>query len=108
MPKEKQTSIYTKYEISRIIGARALQISMNAPVLLAFNKQELENMNYDPLKIAEKEFRSGVLPITVKRPLPQPIHEEEEDEIEVPVEEQPEAEEDQIAEMTPEKEEEKA
>ncbi len=69
---------FTKYEISRIIGARALQISMNAPILLSFKKEELEALHYDSLKIAELEFRSGILPITVKRPFPQPKEKEEE------------------------------
>jgi len=62
---------HTKYEIARILGARALQLSMNAPVLLKMNKEEMEAVNYDPLKIAEMELYEGVLPITVKRPLPQ-------------------------------------
>ncbi|MEM4330530.1 MAG: DNA-directed RNA polymerase subunit K [Candidatus Pacearchaeota archaeon] len=61
---------FTKYERARIIGARALQISMDAPVLIKLTKEELEEMNYDPLKIAEKELDSGVLPISVDRPLP--------------------------------------
>jgi len=68
---------FTKYEISRIVGARALQISMNAPILIALKKEELEAMNYDSLKIAELEFKSGILPITVKRPFPQPKELEE-------------------------------
>lgn len=62
---------HTRYEIARILGARALQLSMNAPVLLKMNKEEMEAVNYDPLKIAEMELYEGVLPITVKRPLPQ-------------------------------------
>ncbi len=62
---------HTKYEIARILGARALQLSMNAPVLLKMSKEEMEAVNYDPLKIAEMELYEGVLPITVKRPLPQ-------------------------------------
>ncbi|HLC54623.1 MAG TPA: DNA-directed RNA polymerase subunit K [Candidatus Nanoarchaeia archaeon] len=61
---------FTKYEIARIIGARALQIAMDAPVLLKITKEELESMRYDPLKIAEREFESDVLPISVYRPLP--------------------------------------
>ena len=76
---------FTKYEISRIIGARALQISMNAPILIALKKEELEAMNYDSLKIAELEFKSGILPITVKRPFPQPkeIEEDKKEDTEV-------------------------
>ena len=61
---------FTKYEIARILGARALQLSMNAPVLLKIDEKKLEEINYDPLKISELEFYFGVLPITVKRPLP--------------------------------------
>lgn len=51
---------YTKYEKARIIGARSLQISMSAPVLI---KTELT----DPIAIAEAEMENGVLPITVRR-----------------------------------------
>ncbi|MDD1658967.1 MAG: DNA-directed RNA polymerase subunit K [Methanomicrobiales archaeon] len=51
---------YTRYERARIIGARALQISMGAPVLI---KSEA----IDPLEIALEEFASEVIPITVKR-----------------------------------------
>lgn len=61
---------FTKYERARIIGARALQISMDAPILLKMKKEELEALNYDPLKIAEKELDSGSLPISVERPMP--------------------------------------
>jgi DNA-directed RNA polymerase subunit K len=51
---------YTRYERARIIGARALQISMGAPVLVKTER-------IDPLEIAMEEFASGVIPITVKR-----------------------------------------
>jgi len=61
---------FTKYEVARIIGARALQLAMGAPILLKLEKEELEKLNYDVIKIAEKEFQAGVLPITVRRPLP--------------------------------------
>ena len=62
---------FTKYEIARIIGARALQIAMDAPILLKMSEEELKEIKYDSLKIAEKEFQSGVLPISVNRPSPQ-------------------------------------
>ncbi len=61
---------FTKYEVARILGARSLQLAMDAPVLLKMSKEEEEDLNYDTLRIAEKELASGVLPITVKRPLP--------------------------------------
>jgi DNA-directed RNA polymerase subunit K/omega len=62
---------FTKYEIARILGARALQISMNAPLLIKISKEDLEKINYDALKIAEVELNSEILPISVKRPFPQ-------------------------------------
>ncbi|MEK6862392.1 MAG: DNA-directed RNA polymerase subunit K [Nanoarchaeota archaeon] len=61
---------YTKFEEARIIGARALQIAMGAPVLMNLSKEELEKMRYSPIEIAKKEFYMNVLPITIKRPLP--------------------------------------
>lgn len=64
---------YTKYEVARILGARALQISMNAPLLLNIPKEKLEELDFNPLKISEMEFEADILPITVKRPLPQKI-----------------------------------
>jgi len=67
MEKEK----FSKYEIARILGARALQISMNAPLLIKIEKEDLEKINYDALKIAEVELNSDILPISVKRPFPQ-------------------------------------
>jgi DNA-directed RNA polymerase subunit K len=51
---------YTKYEKARIIGARALQVAMGAPILI-----KTESM--DPVQIARSEFEENVLPITVRR-----------------------------------------
>ncbi|MDR3101873.1 MAG: DNA-directed RNA polymerase subunit K [Methanocalculaceae archaeon] len=51
---------YTRYERARIIGARALQISMGAPILVKTTK-------IDPLEIALVEYENNVIPITVKR-----------------------------------------
>ena len=61
---------FSKYEAARILGARALQIAMNAPLLIKMSKEDLEKVKYDALKIAEIEFESGVLPISVKKPFP--------------------------------------
>ena len=77
---EKEKISFTKYEVARIIGARALQISMNAPILINVEKEKLEELNYDPIKIAELEFKSGILPISIKRPMPKKFEEEEEEE----------------------------
>ena len=61
---------YTKYEIARIIGARALQIGMGAPFLLKLNKEKLEEINYNPVEIAKMEFDKNILPISIRRPMP--------------------------------------
>lgn len=53
---------YNKYERARIIGARALQIKMGAPVLVKVPKNVEK-----PIEIAELEFKENVLPLTVKR-----------------------------------------
>ena len=66
----KEIEKFTKYERARILGARALQISMDAPILLKADSELLSNLNFDPLRIAEKELDTGILPITVKRPMP--------------------------------------
>ena len=64
-------SQFTRYETARILGARALQIAMNAPLLIKISEEDLEKVKYDALKIAEIEFESNVLPISVKKPYPE-------------------------------------
>ena len=61
---------YTKYEIARIIGARALQISMGGPLLLKLKQEDLEKLKHNSIEIAKLELQKGILPITIKRPLP--------------------------------------
>ena len=61
---------FTKYETARILGARALQIAMNAPLLIKINQEDLEKIKFDALKIAEIELKSNILPISVKKPFP--------------------------------------
>jgi DNA-directed RNA polymerase subunit K/omega len=56
---------FTKYEKARIIGARALQISMNAPILIDRGNE------MSAIEIAKREFEAGILPITVKRLIPE-------------------------------------
>ncbi|KAG8526862.1 uncharacterized protein KY384_008291 [Bacidia gigantensis] len=58
------TPYMTKYERARVLGTRALQISMNAPVLV-----DLEGET-DPLQIAIKELREKKIPLVVRRYLP--------------------------------------
>ncbi len=70
MAKEEEIHKYTKYEIARMIGSRALQISMGAPFLVTLNEKDLEKIGYNPIEIAKLELEKDVLPITVKRPMP--------------------------------------
>jgi len=70
-PAERITTPYmTRFERARVLGTRALQISMNAPVMV-----ELEGET-DPLKIAMKELNQRKVPITVRRFLPDGSHED--------------------------------
>ena len=55
----------TRFEVARIIGARALQIALGAPVLVEDKTSDL-----DPINIAEKEFKANKIPMTIKRTLP--------------------------------------
>jgi len=52
---------YTRYERARIIGARALQISMGAPVLA----KDLKTV--EPIDVAMIELERDLIPITVKK-----------------------------------------
>jgi len=55
----------TKYERARIIGARALQLSMGAPILVSAPEHVK-----DLIDIAIIELEENVLPITIRRILP--------------------------------------
>jgi DNA-directed RNA polymerase subunit K/omega len=55
----------TRFEKARIVGARALQISMGAPILV-----DAESIITNPIDIALKELEGGILPITIRRTLP--------------------------------------
>ncbi|KAJ1960419.1 subunit common to RNA polymerases I, II, and III [Dipsacomyces acuminosporus] len=62
---ERVTTPYmTKYERARILGARALQISMNAPVMVELDGES------DPYEIALKELREKKIPFVIRRYLP--------------------------------------
>ena len=54
----------TKYERARVLGTRALQISMNAPVLVPVEGET------DPLEIALKELAAKKIPLVIRRYLP--------------------------------------
>ncbi len=67
---KEQIQEYTVYEKARIIGSRALQISMGAPPLIKLSKKEFETLEFNPIRIANKEFESGIIPITIRKNLP--------------------------------------
>lgn len=55
-----QQERHNRYEKARILGARALQISYGAPVLIETDRSE-------PILIAAEEYDAGALPFTVGR-----------------------------------------
>lgn len=55
----------TRFEVARIVGARALQVALGAPILV-----EVKDNKFDPIEIAEKEFKENKIPMTIKRTLP--------------------------------------
>lgn len=72
VPPEKRTTtpFMTKYERARVLGTRALQISMCAPIMV-----ELENET-DPLQIAMKELKARKIPLIIRRYLPDGSYED--------------------------------
>jgi DNA-directed RNA polymerase I, II, and III subunit RPABC2 len=56
----------TRFERARIVGARALQVSLGAPILV-----EIPDEVSDPIDISILELQEGVLPMTVRRTLPE-------------------------------------
>ena len=63
--EDRITSKYmTKYERARVLGTRALQISMNAPLMVDRQGET------DPLEIAQKELLEKKIPIIIRRYLP--------------------------------------
>lgn len=56
---------FTRFEVARIISARTLQVSLGAPILV-----QVKQDRFDPLGIAEEEFKENKIPMTIKRTLP--------------------------------------
>lgn len=50
----------TKYEIARLIGARALQLSMGAPPVI---KVSTDSASF--VQVAEQELRQNMIPLKV-------------------------------------------
>lgn len=64
------TRYMTKYEKARVLGTRALQISMNAPLMVDPANET------DPLKLAMKELRERKIPMIIRRYLPDGSYED--------------------------------
>lgn len=54
----------TKYELARVLGARALQLSMGAPPLLKVTVDD------SLIEIARRELDAGMLPVIIRRKMP--------------------------------------
>lgn len=54
---------FTRFEVARLIGARSLQVALGAPVLV-------ETKENSPIEIAKEEFKNSIIPITIKRTMP--------------------------------------
>lgn len=61
-PHPREPEQYTRFERARILGARALQVSLGAPILIDVPAELV-----DPVEIAEREFAAHRIPITVRR-----------------------------------------
>ncbi|HIH42627.1 TPA: DNA-directed RNA polymerase subunit K [Candidatus Woesearchaeota archaeon] len=68
--KQVEQVHYSKYEKARILGSRALQLSMGAPSLLKLTEEDYKRIRYNPIEIAKLEFSDNLIPITVRRLLP--------------------------------------
>ena len=66
----KTSKFMTKYEKARVLGTRALQISMNAPVFVDVSSKT------DPLEIAMMELKAGKIPFIIRRRLPNGSYED--------------------------------
>lgn len=68
--KSEEPMVLTKYEKARILGSRALQISMGAPIQIKLSEKQLDDIGYNPVEIAKMELEAGVIPMSIKRVSP--------------------------------------
>jgi DNA-directed RNA polymerase I, II, and III subunit RPABC2 len=61
----------TRFERARIIGARALQLALGAPPFIPLTPKIK-----DPIEFAIAELNSKVLPISIRRSLPNGIYQD--------------------------------
>lgn len=66
MAKKASTTVkLTKFEKARIIGSRALQLSMGAPYTIKISEAKLKEINYNPIEIAKLELEQNAIPMDV-------------------------------------------
>lgn len=58
----KDPNGYTRYEKTRIMSARALQISQGSPILVKLPRSSMTS-----IEIAELEWNEGIIPIDIKK-----------------------------------------
>jgi DNA-directed RNA polymerase subunit K len=56
----KKKNEYTRYEKTRIVSSRSLQIAQGSPILIKVSKNVI-----DPTEIAKLEWEAGVIPIDI-------------------------------------------
>jgi len=52
---------YTKFEMARLIGARAFQLALGSPPLIKVRPEQ------DFIEIAREELEKGVIPLSVRK-----------------------------------------
>ncbi len=67
--KRFTSPIMTKFERAKILGIRAQQISMSAPIMVEYGDET------DPVEIAKKELREKKTPLIILRRLPDSTYE---------------------------------
>ena len=61
----------TRFERARVIGARSLQLALGAPSFITVPSDIT-----DPIKLALQEIDEQVLPLSIRRSLPNGLHED--------------------------------
>ena len=59
---------FTRFELTRVLSARALQLSLGAPPLVKRTSE------LSMLEVAEKELHQKVLPLSILRKFPNGVH----------------------------------
>ena len=70
MTKGLDKQSYTSFEKARLIGARALQLSMGAPMAVKLSEEDLQRIKFSPIEIAKLEYEENKIPIDIKRNVP--------------------------------------